>query len=102
MGYVTQYHPLACTAKDSFASLVLSSEHTINFTILTYDSIHDPLADSLVPLSHPKGFGEEHNRSARLLPYSSRKSKTLILVTSHALGAGVHTTSARTLQLIDN
>lgn len=102
MGYITQYHPSACTAKDSFTSSVLSSEHTLNSTILSYDSIPDPLGDSLAPLSHPKDFGEEHNRSARLFPHSTRKSKTLILFTSHVLGAGVHTTSARTMQLMDS
>lgn len=72
------------------------------FTILPYNSIPDSLGDSLAPLSHPKDFGEEQSRSARLLPYSTRKSKTLILFTSHVLGAGVHTTSARTLQLIED
>lgn len=44
-----------------------------------YNSIPDPPGDSLAPLNHPKDFGEEHNRSARLLPYSTRKSGTLIL-----------------------
>lgn len=102
MGYITQYLPSACTAKDSFASSVLSSEHTLNSPILPYNSIPDSLGDSLAPLSDPKYFGEEHNRSARLLPYSTRRSKTLILFTSHVLGAGGHTISARTLQLIDN
>lgn len=88
MGYITQYLPSACTAKDSFASSVLSSEHTLNSPILPYNSIPDSLGDSLAPLSDPKYFGEEHNRSARLLPYSTRRSKTLILFTSHVLGAG--------------
>lgn len=72
------------------------------FTILPYYSIPDSLGDSLAPLSHPKDFGEEHNKSARLLPYSTRKSKTLILFTSHVLGARVHTTLARKLQLIED
>lgn len=99
MGYISQHHPPACTVKDSFASLALSSEHTPNSTNLPHNSVPDPLGDSLAPLSHPKGFGEEHSRSARLLPYFTRKH---ILFTLHVLGAGVHNTSSRTLQLIDD
>lgn len=99
MGYITQHHPPACTVKDSFASLALSGEHTPNSTNLPHNSVPDPLGDSLAPLSHPKGFGEEHSRSARLLPYFTRKH---ILFTLHVLGAGVHNTSSRTLQLIDD
>ncbi|KAJ7403907.1 hypothetical protein BTVI_74740 [Pitangus sulphuratus] len=73
-----KYYSSACTAKDSFTSFVLSSEHTLNQLYKPSLQFNpDSPGDSLTPLCHPKAFGEEHSSDYQPVRLTSTPSKII-------------------------